>query len=284
MGLGQYTTCQVSGFFFQLGLANMFYYVSLNLYYLLTIRFGVRDEVIQKRVEPFMHIVSIGFPLVTATMAAARGLFKPSKIGNWCWFAACESGIALEDCESQKFGWSAMAMPTTLFLIFLSFSNATIFLHVRRTVRASNNIRSRSSLSGSLSQETQDKRIQLVATQCFLYVAAFLLTYGCMYVHVGTVTAKPNTTERQMYWVLLAEQIFTPLNGFYNLCIYLRPDYIRCREKHATQSRWWAVRRTLFGEAVKVPVKAAEKVTEEVPEAPTPVQSADPALKNNQAA
>lgn len=56
--------------------------------------------------------------------------------------------------------------------------------------------------------------------------------------------------EANLFSIFVLQAIMLPLTGFLNLCIYVRPRYLRCRSDFPLESRWWAVRRALYEEAV----------------------------------
>ena len=57
----------------------------LSIYYLLLIKYGVKEAVFAKRYEPWMHAICIGFPLATAIWGASIGLYEEVELGIACW-------------------------------------------------------------------------------------------------------------------------------------------------------------------------------------------------------
>lgn len=84
-GLGNDTTCTIMGFFAQLGMAVYCYSNSLNTLYVLIVVFGTSDGVIVRRYEPWFHVISIGFPLITAIVGVCMNVYSPSILGYACW-------------------------------------------------------------------------------------------------------------------------------------------------------------------------------------------------------
>lgn len=74
-----------SGAFLQFGFSAGFYSCGLTFYYLLTIRFGMTNAFMKKRVEPAIHIISVGFPFVTAVLGVALDTFHELDLGTGCW-------------------------------------------------------------------------------------------------------------------------------------------------------------------------------------------------------
>lgn len=68
---GNSTSCTASGFFGQLGTSALVYNGMLSFFFLLRLRFEHNVTAITQKFEPLMHIVAVGYPLVTAFL----GLF-----------------------------------------------------------------------------------------------------------------------------------------------------------------------------------------------------------------
>ena len=52
----------------------------LSFYFLFTAKFGMKNEYIQKRIEPTMHVFSIGFPFVTAFVGLYLGVYAEPEV------------------------------------------------------------------------------------------------------------------------------------------------------------------------------------------------------------
>lgn len=100
--------------------------------------------------------------------------------------------------------------------------------------------------------EPNVKRVREVATQSFLYVAAFFVTYlpGVSLRILESFGFRP-ADEDKVYFLVVVAHICLPLIGFFNLMIYIRPRYLRTRSEFPNQRRAWAIRRALYGEAVQ---------------------------------
>jgi hypothetical protein len=96
------------------------------------------------------------------------------------------------------------------------------------------------------------KRVRDVATQAFLYVAAFFVTYFVpVLLRILESFGFRPADEDKVYTLLVISHISLPLIGFFNLLIYIRPRYLRTRSEFPNQWRTWAIRRALYGEAVQ---------------------------------
>jgi hypothetical protein len=86
-------TCEVSGFLWQVGQGTVFYSACLSFFYLLTIRFGIKEKTIGRYIEPWLHIVSIGWPLALAIVGLSFDYFNALGGGlGWCYFVSDYNG------------------------------------------------------------------------------------------------------------------------------------------------------------------------------------------------
>jgi hypothetical protein len=265
LAIGNDASCSAVGFFNQFSFSAFFYSGALSLYFLLTVRYGIKEDTFAKRIEPWLHGVSLGYPLITAMIGALVGVYHENELGQGCWVTNYPDGCGdaaegAEDCKSPLIAWIFGGLPIALILLCIAISNCVIYLHVRRTI---NRGRLRSSFAVNGVQNSQTKRIRAVATQAFLYVAAFLMTYlwGVVLkiMESGSYDAQD---EANLFPILVLQAIMLPLTGFLNLCIYVRPRYLRCRSDFPLESRCWAVRRALYEDAV-LPTKTREYINTE---------------------
>ena len=81
MARGNTATCSAAGFGLSIAISNLFYNASLMLFFVLKIRYKVREHDIEKRVEPFMHLVSILVPLCFGIVCLSLELYNPTSLG-----------------------------------------------------------------------------------------------------------------------------------------------------------------------------------------------------------
>eukprot|EP00555_Chaetoceros_dichaeta_P011766 CAMPEP_0198268528 /NCGR_PEP_ID=MMETSP1447-20131203/37543_1 /TAXON_ID=420782 /ORGANISM="Chaetoceros dichaeta, Strain CCMP1751" /LENGTH=185 /DNA_ID=CAMNT_0043959611 /DNA_START=86 /DNA_END=640 /DNA_ORIENTATION=+ len=90
VGMGNQLTCNVQGFFIQLGFAVPGYNAMLSLYFLMTIRYGIDQVTVAEKYELLMHAFVLIPPLTTAIIGAAGKMYF-SETAN-CWFGdICQS-------------------------------------------------------------------------------------------------------------------------------------------------------------------------------------------------
>jgi len=224
---GNNVTCTLQGFLIQLGFGVPFYNLSLCLYHCLVIRFNVTDATITKRLEPFLHAVPVLFPLTTALSGIPLEFYNFK--GAICYIEsspwACRyGGNCTRNPHSLVFEfWLAgfwLILIGCSVIVFMTL----VYCSVRQRERAMSqfNFRTRDGtvvLSSSYIQLCKDKRE--TGIQAFLYVAAFIITYlwsGINYFFTVAGSTPPDALKLLIF-------LFTPLQGFWNFFIYIRPRY-----------------------------------------------------------
>lgn len=122
---GNDAICTTQGFFNHLGVIATFYNVSLNLYFLLVVRYGWKDAKIHK-IEPLLHGIPLGWGFATAIYAAGRGLFGNALL--WCWIRS------VYDTER----WILYYAPLTVNIFLMMVTSLMMYLHVRKVERKTN--------------------------------------------------------------------------------------------------------------------------------------------------
>lgn len=119
--LGNQATCNTMGFLQQLAGTTIFYNCMLSFVFLLTIRHGVTEARLSAVYEPWMHTISIGFPLVTACIAFPW--YGPVDVGQFCWISGKNSAMV---------AYIVAGIPYFLIIIIISVNNISIYHHERR--------------------------------------------------------------------------------------------------------------------------------------------------------
>ena len=135
---GNDASCSASGFIGQLAISAILYNGMLSIYFLLTARFRWSNRKISKTVEPLMHIVAIGFPLLTASVGAIMGFFAEPELGLGC---AVNSGpgVTDESVDEQRdlsgIGWVFQGIPRVVIGTLIIINNLVIWRFVKRQAR-----------------------------------------------------------------------------------------------------------------------------------------------------
>eukprot|EP00934_Nitzschia_sp_Nitz4_P005342 Nitzschia sp. Nitz4//scaffold7_size249615//165961//167400//NITZ4_001190-RA/size249615-processed-gene-0.149-mRNA-1//1//CDS//3329558481//5332//frame0 len=295
---GNDATANMLGFLTQFSFSAILYNGMLSYYYLLTVKYGVKRADFAQKYEPWMHVITLTFFLVTATVGSVMGFYNEVEISQGVWVANWPDGCETTDsCMSQYIGVVYAAVPTLFTFISLIVNNVRIYRHVhhhlagdgvsvgqgwQNNVDASHqtdlapskttgtsttdlssvpNWMSRSKLQLNLARAesvnslrtTNTKVVQSVihvrevSSQGFLYVGTFLVAYTAAGIlrtlEVFDFTA---SDEGKLYWLLVIDAFLKPLQGFFNVFVYNRPNYTRFRLHHPDKSRFWAMRKALL--------------------------------------
>jgi len=111
--MGNTTTCDIQGFALHIGFAGVpMYMLSLTIYYLYVIKFSMKDKIFSTRIEPWLHLVSIGWTIGGGIACWATGSFNMMESGNICWYTPSPHDcVANDDVDCVRgahafaFGW-----------------------------------------------------------------------------------------------------------------------------------------------------------------------------------
>jgi hypothetical protein len=116
MAKGNVTTCTTYGFLIHFFLTSAIYNMGLMWTFLCQIRYDLREEVIAEKYERKIHVVAIGFPLLTGIVGLILQVFNPvNSLGLLkCYITAYPPDCDMEDSDVECTRGS-MARP---FLVF----------------------------------------------------------------------------------------------------------------------------------------------------------------------
>eukprot|EP00980_Cylindrotheca_fusiformis_P011756 scaffold2799_cov117-Cylindrotheca_fusiformis.AAC.3 len=273
---GNDATCSGIAFLNQLSFSAVLYNGMLSVYFLLTARFGYKNSRISKIIEPIMHIISIGFPLLSATTGVVLGIYGETSSALGCWV--------------EPIAWLYYAIPALIVFCMLLVNNVAIYMFVRRQIQRNHRRRSsrrpsttasstfddgssfgatnelsiskrrlsetdRSSFSSQIQTE-QNRRMKLVSSQAFLFVVSY---FSCN-IWSGIIGLADSRTQSEAeelellvnyYPVLVLQAALLPLQGLFNMVVFIRPKYLKIRHDRPRRSRVWAIKRSIFGEKKK---------------------------------
>jgi hypothetical protein len=99
----------------------------------------------------------------------------------------------------------------------------------------------------ALSRSVQERLTKEVAIQGFLYVAAYLLTIIPGFVlSVLESIGFGEEDQGRLYPLLLLNAMMLPLQGFFNVFIYVKPSYSRFRATYPEEPMWFVLYQALF--------------------------------------
>eukprot|EP00980_Cylindrotheca_fusiformis_P017213 scaffold5297_cov104-Cylindrotheca_fusiformis.AAC.6 len=290
---GTDATCSAVGFMNQISFSAVLYNGMLSLYFLLTARFGFKNAQMARCIEPLMHIVSIGFPLVTAVTGSIIGVYGEAAAGLGCWVSDYGCDKDGDNCTSQIIAWLFYAKPALSVFICLIVNNSVIFLFVRRQTQAfSVSVSKMERTDSSTSPESidgfstrhenavatedrqnatenaassilqhQNRRLALVSSQAFLFVASyFICNVWSGIMALAESAAKTETQELEMmvnfYPIAVLQAALLPLQGLLNMMVYIRPKYLKWRNQFPHQPTIWAVKYAIWGDESKFKSRA----------------------------
>lgn len=302
--VGNDATCVMLGAFSQFGFSAHLYSGLLSFYFLLTVKFGMREEQFQQKYERWCHGIILIFSVSTAIAGIFLKVFRPMIVAPGCWVSAPPEGCS-EDCPEESIAWIFGGIPSMLMLLCTTISNMLLYCHVRSTILQGQqrSMANQSSLanfgqesnsqtltvdgispkskkgpkdmadsaSGSVSlfsrksttsrsvlnsSDKQWKRVRDVGKQSFLYVGAYLLSFGWSYA-VNILDSRDYEYQPEsgkvLFPLLVLQSIFLSCQGFFNAIIFFRPKYLQARVKYLDEPKWWVLQQAILGETFNRP-------------------------------
>ena len=244
---GNEFTCSLQGFLFHMTLTSALYNVSLIVTFVLMIRYKVEERIVASRYEKYMHIISIGIPLVFGIVCWSLGLYNPvPDLGLARCFLApspvgCESNDDMECLRGENYKIFIIFFVMVPFVVITStlFGGLIlIWLTVRQDYRNSRRT----------SQYNVQNTGRAVAKQAILYGVFFFNTY--LWIMMDPILEHllkvPDGTMSRFVFRVLGE-IFYFSQGVFNFFIFIRPRYSKISTARRDQTRLWAFRESVFG-------------------------------------
>lgn len=139
------------------------------------------------------------------------------------------------DCLNKAIAWVFVGLPLVFTFVSLIVNNIVIVCHVRSALR----------VGGGSHTRAQLVQIRRVATQGFLYVGAFFICYlPAFLVRILGGQGYWLSKEADIYSILILQAGLLPLQGFFNMLIYVRPVFLRL--KKAGASNWMALKGSIL--------------------------------------
>lgn len=234
---GNQATCDAQGFLMVLGMAVPLYNASLNIYYVLTIRYNVSFQQFSK-FEPILHAVSILIPFTMALILTTGGNMVPAKIGR-CSPSGELSLFMLTSILGYSFFVSIISMVSICW---------TTIIQATKMAKYTNFGRRRHSAVQRTRVEN-DKRDTI--RQALLYVSAFVMTYAFPFAIAISTKAKAGGVPP--YILLVFTSILYPLQGFWNFLFYIRPGVRHAMQIDSTISYLGAIWNTVLNPEMSRP-------------------------------
>jgi len=249
--LGNVSTCEVQGFFIQMGVATPLYNAFLAVYFLLLVKHNWSEKsMAMRRLEKIFHFVA--WAMAFGTAFASLGLELYNNANLWCWIAPypldCENSVAASDgtgtCVRGDNAWLYRLFFYFLWLwiavAVVIFSMVLMLWAVYTQAKMVDKYRQK----GEQHSRVRQNMVRDVGMQCVYYIAAFLLTSLPLSV-ARMLQAQYNCTETYFPLSLTTAFLF-PLQGFWNAAIYLRPRYRKFKQQNPNSSILSTVLRSLY--------------------------------------
>ena len=252
---GNLATCTANGFFVVMGMMlTLFYSCSLNIYYLILIKYNKSESYIRKKVEPFLH----GVPISVALAWSIGGVVNK----NYNDVGSGECGTApiynprhcqgYEDGEvregftipcgrgrGEAFYLTFGGLATIITPIVIGVSLGMLYRHVskqeKRMVRYGTGALHTSSEQSPSDQNRDRSYSRAVLNKAIAYSCSYFMTWG--WTIVGNIVILVGVTPPIPYSYLWT--IFGPLEGFFNLLIFVHPKVLATKKYNGTDNISW---------------------------------------------
>lgn len=268
--IGNDFTCTALGFTAHLILINAFYSAFLSFYFFTSVCLGLSEEDFTKRYERGLHVWCVSFPAIASFVPMFFGFYGELDNGPFCWITGpspseepCLSDPGAFECYAPLLlGYSLLGIWAMLSVLITIVCNMAIFCLVRSEIIHMNRL--------SADMTAQNEAIQKVKTQAFLYVGTFFGTYiWSMIVRANDGADDGKELSSSLFVISVLQAVLSPLTGFFNLLVYLRPRYMNVRESYPEEGRLWALKQAYYDESVGDRSKCQRKSKS----APTPPES-----------
>ncbi len=229
---GNVQTCTAQGFFFMFGSYVMFAYnLGLCVYNTGTIAFRMQERTIVKYVEPFIHLFSMAVGLAVSVPALSFNSYQPLKNRVWCAF----------DTNAQDNNFYHIFVPT-MKMMFLAVTLISGLLMVGRVYYIERNLSHfRNSPDYEIAARYM-KNTKVLIVQVSLYVSSYAVTL----LFPVLINTLPADVDRATLFHF-AEVLF-PLQGFFNLLIFVSHKIYNYRRVHNDASRCYALKLLFAGD------------------------------------
>jgi len=243
--IGNIATCNIQGFANYAGMiGSVFYSCALALYFVMVVVYSKREDVIQKKIEPFFHAISTLVPFGAGIFLLVTQHFNDAS--TICWIARSPFDCYKEDIACKRgenaalYRWYFAGFPLLLVVLIVLGCMLRLSWSIRKQLKkmkkygankfvANVEKKRRNSIILTSGTNLHSKKIRMskpskskeetkqMLTQAMLYVMALLITFFFAFLWQIVKT---------YFWLYLLEVTFTPLLGFFNFFIFIRPRVI----------------------------------------------------------
>jgi len=252
---GNLATCTANGFFVVMGMMlTLFYSCSLNIYYLILIKYNKSESYIRKKVEPFLHGVPISVALIWSIIGlvnknyngGGRGVCN-TPIYNPPHCQGYEDGEVREGftipCgrgQGEAFFLIVSIVATTIPPVVIGVSLAMLYRHVSNQEKRMSHYGTGAldtSSEQSPSDQNRDRSYsRAVLNKTIAYSVSYFLTLGWV---IGIAIMKLLGVETIPLPYDYLWTMFVPLQGFFNLLIFVHPKVLATKKYNGTDNISW---------------------------------------------
>ena len=226
---GTVGTCEAQGLIYTAG-SGMVLFMNgiLNIYYVCSLRYGMKEEVFGKLIEPVLYLLALTINgVIPPIILLKTDLINPTITDPFCRPGVYPIGCNNSNDPECRGGAEDNRNFTICYLVAMIAGMVTLIssmcmiihsFHKRETNIKKRFLRSRDenryadSYYGEL--ESAKKMKRTLAKQAMMYVGAFLITW--LFPFISFIEGAETTSN----WVQALRMVFQPLQGFFNLLIF----------------------------------------------------------------
>lgn len=243
--LGNKVTCQIQGYFVQLGVfCGISFYSCLIWYFVCRMTFKVSSDKVSRRIEPIFIMYSVFAGLFMTTLTLSRDAIHTTPRNSFCVFGPEHSGcydrtideeyLVCDPDEYENFSavlgstnyfggintiLTVFAVMIIIWTIFTKRKYNARMSHVPSDDQATRNAISELSDNGEADNEmnlAELRHDRVLVTQALLYILAYFITYLPTLLPIML-----NLDASGIDLMMAFKSIFFPMQGFWNLLIFL---------------------------------------------------------------
>lgn len=254
--LGNHHTCQIQGYISTFGLAGgSSLYMCLSWYFVCRMTFMISLDTISKRIEPFFYLYSFGLALFLPSYTLSKDLLNTTPTDQFCSIGVNHLNLTY-NIEEDNFGSDisytefykaldiamyligsnlCMIVIAMIIIIWTITKKSKVIKHLRKDMRQ------RENEDDELDVIFEFRYARVLVVQALMYIFAYLITWVFMVMPMAVVM------DRKSYDVIqLFKSIFFPMQGFWNLIIFIYDKAYLLRHDDKCQGYWQRVKIVLF--------------------------------------
>eukprot|EP00980_Cylindrotheca_fusiformis_P003717 scaffold823_cov86-Cylindrotheca_fusiformis.AAC.4 len=222
---GTEMSCSMLGWLTQLSFAALWYNCCLSYYFVATLKYNISASDFAARFEPYIHALTVFVFFFTATVGVPFRFYGEYRLGFGCWIAEYPDGCwTTGGCQGPLIAWFYGGIPLVFTFFSIPINNFILYWHVKSMLTEKS---SRTPL--------QKAHIRRVATQGCLYVATFFVSFTPQFIiRILGSAGYDYSNEHEIYSLLVLNSLLLPLQGFFNMFVYTRPNYLRLKAAGAS--------------------------------------------------